>query len=219
MTVPPVTSFAAVGPFGPDFPTLPADRRRVEILHQAARLFADHGYTNTSMNDIADVNGVRKPTLYHYFKTKEEILYWIHEEFISLLLGSQMKRVRAAEGPEAALRGTIDDVLGLMETHPGHVRAFFEHHRELPEDARVYALRQRALYREQVERWITEGIASGDFRSVDARLCSLAIFGMVNWSYQWYRPHGPSSREEIVNSFMDLILNGLYQPSPTVGAP
>ena len=67
-------------------PLSAADRRRRDILAKSAVLFDEFGYRETSMNDIADAVGVRKPTLYHYFDTKDEILFWIHEEFINTLI-------------------------------------------------------------------------------------------------------------------------------------
>ena len=62
-----------------------ADERRKEIIRKAATLFNITGYFNTSMDDIAEAVGLRKPTLYYYVSSKEEILYLIHEELIDHL--------------------------------------------------------------------------------------------------------------------------------------
>ena len=99
-------------------PGTAADARRAEVITLAADLFDRHGYASVSMEQIAAAAGMAKPTLYHYFRAKDEILRGIHETFIDLLLGA------------------MTDIFGLMETHRGHVRVFFEHHRELPDAAR-----------------------------------------------------------------------------------
>ena len=75
--------------------------RRDEIVAQAVALFNAKGYAGTSVNDIADALGLSKPALYHYIQHKEDVLYWIHEDFALLL------------------------------THRDCLRVFFEHFREL----------------------------------------------------------------------------------------
>jgi AcrR family transcriptional regulator len=111
---------------------LSVDERRQEIVRTAADLFDRAGYSSTTMEDIAHAVGIAKPTLYHYFKSKDEILFWIHEEFIDLLINRHEQRLQALLDPNQLLLEVMADILELMETHRGHVRVFFEHHRELP---------------------------------------------------------------------------------------
>src|SRR5713226_5835632 len=105
-----------------------ADERRRSVISGAAALFDNAGYYNTSVEDIAGAVGLRKPTLYHYFKSKDEILFWLHEEFIDLLIGRQKARLATRMSPEQRLLEAMGDILELMDTHRGHVRVFFEHH-------------------------------------------------------------------------------------------
>jgi len=71
----------------------------------------------------------------------------------------------------------------LMETHRGHVRVFFEHHRELPAEARGPIRLKRGRYEKIVEGLIGEGIELGVFRATDPHMAALATFGMCNWAY------------------------------------
>ena len=188
-------------------PRVKADDKRRELVAQAAELFDHAGYHTTSVAELARAVGLQKPTLYHYFSGKDEILFWIHEEFIDLLIERQEARpgLSAAE----SLREIMSDVLGLMDTHHGHVRVFFEHYRELsPEDQATIA-RKRDVYQAMVEQVVARGIATGELRDVDPRLTTLAVFGMCNWAYQWYRSDGPLSSGEIAEVFFDLVFNGL----------
>jgi len=185
-----------------------ADAKRRELVAQAAALFDRAGYHTTSVAAVAQAAGIRKPTLYHYFASKDEILFAIHDEFIDLLI--ERERARPADLPAAdAVREAMRDVLELMDTHRGHVRAFFEHYRELSEEARATIARKRDEYEAAVERRIAQGIERGEFRPVDPRLTALAVFGMCNWAYQWYRREGRLSSREIADRFFDLLLNGL----------
>src|SRR5690606_23618626 len=143
-----------------------------------------------SMETLAEAVGIAKPTLYHYFESKDQLLYRIHDEFISLLMSRQREREAAGGDAAEQLRSIMRDIMELMETHRGHVRVFFEHHRELPEDLRAVGRAQRDSYQASVEAVLAQGVASGVFRPVDVRLTTLALFGMCNWSYQWYRQDG-----------------------------
>jgi AcrR family transcriptional regulator len=186
---------------------------RDEIVTQAAALFDERGYHQASMEDIAEAVGLRKPTLYHYFKSKSEILFWIHEEFIDLLITRHERRRRSSLGPEQMVLEIMADVLELMETHRGHVRVFFEHHRDLPEEQHAAIERKRLIYRQAVTDEIQRGIDEGVFRPVDAKFATLALFGMCNWAYQWYRADGELRSREIGYVFWDMLRRGIEAPA------
>jgi TetR/AcrR family transcriptional regulator, cholesterol catabolism regulator len=200
-----------------------ADERRQQIITTAAQLFDQAGYVNTTMDDIAQAVGLAKPTLYHYFQSKDEILHWIHEEFIDLLIVRHEKRLGASLRPEQLLLEVMADVLELMETHHGHVRVFFEHFRELPPDAQEAIHRKRDHYEAMVRDLFTEGIKTGVFRETDPKLATLATFGMCNWAYQWYHSSGESRSREIAYQFWSYLMDGVGRPrelgAPTVSQP
>jgi AcrR family transcriptional regulator len=183
--------------------------RRQQIISLAAGLFDQSGYSSTTMDDIAREVGVAKPTLYHYFPSKDDILHAIHEEFIDLLISRHEARAGTGLRPEQLLLEVMADILELMQTHRGHVRVFFEHHRELPEEARGPIRVKRDRYEKIVEDLISEGIEMGVLRQTDAHLATLATFGMCNWAYQWYRPGGQLRSREIAYQFWNYLIYGL----------
>lgn len=186
-----------------------ADERRQQIVTLAAGLFDKTGYSNTTMDDIAREVGVAKPTLYHYFPSKDDILHAIHEEFIDLLIERHEARLDTGLRPEQLLLEVMADILELMETHRGHVRVFFEHHRELPAEARGPIKLKRDRYEKIVEGLIAEGVESGVLRPIDPHLAALATFGMCNWAYQWYSPHGRLRSREVAYQFWNYLVYGL----------
>jgi AcrR family transcriptional regulator len=186
-----------------------ATERRHQIISLAAGLFDEGGYSTTTMDDIAAEVGVAKPTLYHYFPSKDDILHAIHEEFIDLLISRHEARRGRGLRPEQLLLEAMADILELMETHRGHVRVFFEHHRELPAEARGPIRLKRDRYERIVEDLIREGIELGVLRQTDAHLAALATFGMCNWAYQWYRSDGPLRSREIAYQFWNYLIYGL----------
>lgn len=194
------------------------ETRRETILRCAAELFDDTGYHQCSMSDLARAVGVSKPTLYHYFTGKEEILYWLHDEFINLLLTRHGRRQDLGMAPRLMLLETISDIVELMETHRGHVRVFFEHHRELPPEQHAHIQQKRDEYFALVRDIIAAGMDNGEFQTTTSpELAAFAIFGMANWSYQWYSSDGPLRPREIAYQFWSFALFGLEATSDDTG--
>ena len=202
-------------------PTTAADRRRAEIIALSAMLFDQHGYASVSMEQIALAAGLAKPSLYHYFRGKDEILRGIHEAFIDILLERHEQRQQLDLSPALVLLGAMTDIFGLMETHRGHVRVFFEHHRELPATVREDIRVKRDRYQEQIRETIARGIDEGQFRDVDPEAATLAVFGICNWAYQWWRPGGATDPALTAQKMWDLVIRGLgvKQDSPVLRSP
>ncbi|MCH6172000.1 TetR/AcrR family transcriptional regulator [Pseudonocardia alaniniphila] len=186
-----------------------ADNRRLQIARAAAQLFQEKGYHQTSVDDIADAVTLRKPTLYHYVKGKGEILYLIHEEMMDSVLDRLEGYVKDGLDPREGLRNVVIDILEVVDKRPGYLQVFFENHRELPEPLRHKVVDRRNRYLHLVESLVQDGIERGLFRPVNVRLKTMALFGMTNWSYQWYRPGGLFSYREIAEEIVDTFLNGV----------
>lgn len=186
-----------------------AIERRTEIARTAASLFAEHGYSTVTMDDIAHEVGLAKPTLYHYFKSKEELLFSIHEELFEFLTGRVDARADMHLPPAEELREVLVDIFDLIDARRGHAQAFFEYSKHLDDAYKSRIQDQRDRYDSVVTSIFARGIAAGAFRPVDPRTASLGFFGMANWAYQWYVPGGPSGHTELATAFFDLIYKGL----------
>lgn len=186
-----------------------ADLKRRELVEKAAELFESVGYHTASVEDVANAAGIRKPTLYHYFKSKEEILAWIHEELIDGLLAREAERAHISLTASQRLLEIIADVLEVMNSQRAHVRVFFEHYRELNPERRATIKKKRDAYEQSIRAIIEQGVADGEFRDIDVGLATLALAGMCNWAYQWYQPDGALSSREIAYVFWDILMRGL----------
>jgi TetR/AcrR family transcriptional regulator, cholesterol catabolism regulator len=185
-----------------------AERKRHEIASAAAELFNRSGYAMTTMDHIAKAVNLAKPTLYHYFRSKDSILTCIHEEVIDLLLHGYDARAKNGLPPDEMLLEVMADTLGLMHTHRGHMGVFFEYNRELSPASRRKIWRKRDRYLSLVEGLFEQGIADGYFRVLDVSLAVQAMFGMCNWAYHWYRSDGPLSTPEIAYEFWGYLIHG-----------
>ncbi|MFL6599869.1 MAG: TetR/AcrR family transcriptional regulator [Steroidobacteraceae bacterium] len=195
--------------------TTPAhDDKRLEIIERCADLFDSGGYHRATMQMLADEVGLGKPTLYHYFASKTEILYAIHQKHIAALIDGLDSEQRLGSSPQQLLIRTCRDILQEIAEHPGYVRAFFEHYGELegPKRAEIRARRQE--YFGKVCDIIKSGVATGVFRKCDVELTALGFLGMCSWAYQWYPPMVDKlAPQKLAETLCGTFLQGLAKPA------
>lgn len=183
--------------------------RRDTILREAALLFLESGYRGTSMGMLADRVGIAKPTLYHYFRRKEDILYEIHKRFISPLLEQQQSYAERGLRPDDQLRRCVRDMIESLNDDPGYVRSFIEHGRELGDDRFAEVRHIGREHRELIEQAISDGVDQGMFRKVNPTIAAYALLGVASWATYWFQPGGPLTAETVAEELSDIILNGL----------
>jgi len=184
--------------------------KRLEIIQHCANLFDKVGYHGTSMQMLADEVGLGKPTLYHYFRSKAEILYAIHEIHINALLAGVENLERKDLHPGQLLRNACTDMLNQIADHPGYVRAFMDHYSELEGDMRKNIRQRRNQYFASICAVIERGINEGCFVPCDVELTAYGFLGMCQWAYKWYPAmHKKRSPESVANSLCDVFLKGL----------
>jgi AcrR family transcriptional regulator len=185
----------------------PRRRRAAEIVAAAAKVFAARGYHGASTQDIADVLGIRQASLYYYFESKEAALEAVCADGVE---DYALRALAIQRGPGNA----ADKVAQLVIQHLAPMRerldftlAFLRERRFLPEPARkrIRAIERR--YERIIERVISEGSASGEFRAdLDARMATLALLGLGNSAALWYGREPGATHERIVDSYVDLLL-------------
>ncbi len=183
--------------------------RREELRSAAARVFADKGYHGASMQDIADEIGILKGSLYHYVRSKDELL---HDVLIHLLDRgvSELERINALEvSPSEQLRLALRSILANFVNEPEPARVFGHGMRSVLESSFPDVQEKARAYRELVATIIEKGVTAGNFRPVDSRIAALALLGMTGSVHYWYRPEGRLKPEEISDVLAQLVLQGL----------
>lgn len=183
--------------------------QREAILKRAAALFAQHGYVGTSMNDVAVACGLSKPTLYHYYRDKDEMLASIAEGHVSRLM-------QLVESVEADSPGAPEDRLEMLIT-----RFLLEYadaqdaHRVLTEDVKFLPEvdRERILAKERiVVQAYSDAIGAlrPDIRTAGLdKPVAMLLFGMLNWMFTWLKPDGELTHASIAPLVCDLFFYGL----------
>jgi len=168
-------------------PTQAHGDKRLEIIERCADLFDSGGYHRATMQMLADEMGLGKPTLYHYFASKTDILYEMHQMHIDAMLeglavGQDLKELDPAQLLENACAFSLQQIA----EHPGYVRAFMDHYSELEGRQRSEIRRRREEYLSRITQIVRAGIDKGRFQDIDPELATLAFLGMCNWAYKWY---------------------------------
>jgi AcrR family transcriptional regulator len=186
-------------------------RRQAEVLGAAAQLFATRGYSGTTVQDVADVLGILKGSLYHYIETKEDLLYRIldeaHDELDAILA---VARAREGLAPLDRLEAYVRDQVAYHTTHLPEVTIYYHDLDRLSPARRAQILERRRLHAEYVQGLIAEaqadGLIPGDR---DAGVLANCVFATIIWVYRWYRPGGSVDQEQIADVCARFAVSGV----------
>ncbi len=188
------------------------ERRRAEerlaILRAAAGVFRKHGYAGAGMREIALAAGLSAANLYHYFGSKDEILYFCQDRTLDQLLGN-LKSAHRARGPLAPRLRELAraHVLCLVHEVEGG-SAHFEVD-ALPATLREAIVAKRDRYERGIRGLVALGIRRGELGSSDSAFAARGFLGALNWTAHWFRPDGHQSAERVAHHIAGYALAGL----------
>jgi len=185
------------------------ERRLREILKVSARVFAEEGYEKASIRRIAGELGQSLSALYHYVRTKEELLFLIQRETFSSLAETLVERLEAAADPEERLRLMVENHVGHFVRHIDELKVCAHEMESLSGDAYREVLEIRRRYFRAARSVVADALRHFDNDRLDPNLATLNLFGMLNWIYMWYDPERNSSAKELADQIAGLFLYGL----------
>jgi AcrR family transcriptional regulator len=193
----------------------PRQEPRQEILRTAARLFQQRGYDATSMNDVAAALKLSKGGLYHHFQSKDEILFHIMSHAMEITEERVINVVRRIDG--ASVAGVEERLRTLIRLHievvlspeDREITVMLHENHPLPPVLRRKINGRKKDYLHFVENLIADVQRKRNLPSpVTQRAAALALVGMINWIYQWYKPDGPLTGDALVQQFTDIFFHG-----------
>lgn len=183
---------------------------RDRIIEAALHLFEKYGYHGVGVNKIVEESKTSKGGFYHNFKSKDELLYTIHDAFITYAVNKAKEACENWDTPSERLYYIIQSFARVFFLYKPHTTVFYQESVYLSPEYSEAIKRKRDQYRDMIFDVIQDGIQTGQFLpNLPVPIIGMSIFGMVNWTYKWYRPAGEYSIEEIAVIYADLILNSI----------
>jgi AcrR family transcriptional regulator len=180
------------------------------LLHVATRLFARHGFEGTSVQDIVDAAGVTKGAMYHYYGSKDDLLFEVYQQVLSMQI-SHLDEIAAGPGTaEQRLRAAAADVVRTSGDNLDDLIVYWRSFHMLPDDKQAQVRAERRRYHDKFKALVDEGVAAGTFRAdIPADIVVHYFLSVVNQLGSWYRPDGPLSADQVSDLFTELLIGGL----------
>ena len=183
------------------------DEKRRAILDRSAELFAAHGYDRASMNKIAEACGFTKANLYHYYSDKEELLFDVIRFHLEKLLEVVEAADLADHPPEERMRSLVGALLEAYRDADAEHKVQINHLALLPPE-RQAELKDMERDLVRIFAGAVAGVAPQLQGTTLLKPVTMALFGMINWHYLWFKPNGKVSRREYADLVTQLIVDG-----------
>ena len=180
------------------------------ILKKAAKLFADEGFDRASVSSIARACNISKANIYHYYKSKDDILFDILDKYLSELKNRIRNMPLLAESPEERLKATIIEILLAYQGADDEHRLQIESIKHLPKKQQDILLGHQRELVDHMSSLINE-ISPKVFEvnKDKLRATTMSLFGMLNWYYMWNSRTDEAARLEYANIVSTLCIQGI----------
>ena len=185
--------------------------RREELLAIAAKLFAERGFKNTTVRDIADAAGILSGSLYHHFDSKEAMV----DELLDTFQTELWKKYDEIETSDLTPRGKLEAIVrasfDAIDHHHSEVAIFQKDAAHLVTFERFAYLDERNnKFRKLWTGLLEAGVASGELRAdLDVELVYRFLRDTVWVAVRWYRPGGSLSPADVADQYLKILLEGI----------
>ncbi len=179
---------------------------RGKLLQTAAHLFRSKGYERTTVRDLAGAVGIQSGSIFHHFKSKDEILRSVMEETIrynTALMQAALADAQDIRGRVLALiRCELQSIMGGTGEAMG---VLVYEWRSLSDEGRTYILGLRDTYEQLWLQVLNEALDAGFFHS-DPFIMRRLLTGALSWTTTWFRADGPMSLDQLAEEALALVI-------------
>ena len=191
--------------------------RRAEIVAIAGELFAERGYANTTVREIADAAGILSGSLYHHFDSKESMIEALLRDFLDRIEQAYVDVASRDTDPITTLRALVHVAFGALATDRAAVAVMLNEYNVLVQYPRFAFLHDAVeaterLWVDVLEAGMRTGVLRGD---VPAHAVYRFLRDAIWVSVRWYRPDGPQRPGDIADEYLTVLLGGLATRRPT----
>lgn len=185
--------------------------RRSEILSTAARVIAQKGFASATVRDIADAAGILSGSLYHHFKSKDQMLVEILQTMLTQTRSAYEEVTQQGANPRESVAQLLRNGFDVLERWQIEIRIL---QNDFPYLSTLPAFSFISEVQDEIEQiWVKEikrGMESGEFSSkVDAGLIYRVMMGSILNAGRWFRRGGQMNSEQLGRAHAEFFLNGL----------
>ena len=185
-----------------------SDKRLANIAKIGAELFSSKGFVETSMDDIAAAARLSKGGLYHYFPSKTELLNFIVQTFMDMVLKDLDGELGKAESGLEKIRMLIFRHVETYLKHMHEAKTLLNEAHNLPSRARKKIVIKEREYLRITGRLVSDYFGTSLDKS-QLTAITFSLLGMCNWIYSWYSPKGPIDAKNLSKMIFDLFTVGV----------
>ena len=182
--------------------------KREAVIVTAARAFRQRGYHNTSLDDLAALLNVTKPTIYHYVDNKEEILFECFRTGLDQIK-SAFAEIRKSDA------SAMQRLMAVMRKYATAITSEFGWCMVRAEDQDLSPVMSKRINQlkseidQGIRRLIKDGIADGSICRCDPKITAFALAGAMNWIAHWHRADAELNPDQIADRFIEIFVTGL----------
>ncbi len=185
------------------------DSARGKLLQTAAHLFRSKGYERTTVRDLASAVGIQSGSIFHHFKSKDEILKAVMEETVlyntALLRAALSEAHTPRERVLALIRCELQSIMGGTGEAMG---VLVYEWRSLSDDSQAYILSLRDTYEQIWLEVLGEARSAGYFQA-DPFILRRFLTGALSWTTTWFRPGGKVSLDQLAEQALSLVIKDI----------
>jgi AcrR family transcriptional regulator len=193
------------------------ERRSQEVFEAAARLFAQRGYSRTSIRDLAEELGLQKSSLYHYFDSKEDLLHRLLDDIMEQALGRIEELCVQTMPPLAKLTAFMRFYTHVYAGDRDRLTLLVNELDCLPPERRAQVVAKQRRYVAAIKGILAEMKDAGLLVDLPLPALVFAFFGMVHYTPKWFSPDGPVSPAQLGGIFEQIFCHGVLAPGAVSG--
>lgn len=191
------------------------EKKRDAVLVAASRLFNSRGYHATSLDDVAMLLNVTKPTIYHYFANKDEVMFECVRRGLESIRETAAKAAESRGSGRQRLKALLTDYALIMTKDFGKCVTLTLDSQLSSESRKRFRSMKREI--DGVVRSVLEaGIADCSLTASNPQLATFTITGALNWIARWYEPDGALSAQAVAEGAVETLLAGLTTPATSL---
>ncbi len=182
-----------------------------EIHGIATRLFAQKGYHNTSMRQIARALSMNQATLYHYFESKEQILYTLLND----TMDDALEKLEEICDSDLSAREKLEEVISFYTQYyagqQDRLTLLVNEHLHLEGALQEAVIQKERRYVRLIQSILKELADEGLMKPIPPAVAAFAFFGMVHYTIKWYHMDGPIRSSELADYFLEIFTQGIFK--------